>query len=679
MIHAGVEVERNTKSVTGKTNSVPWRRLGLAVFSGVLLFAAFPPLDLGILAWIALVPLLLAIDGLPPAEAFRLGMVAGFVAFLGIISWIRVFGIPVWILLAAYLALYVGGFCALYRWAVADRSPAVSLWLVPLLWVSAEFLRSSGPMGFPWATLGSAQHQLLPVIQVASLAGVFGVSAIVALGNAVVAGLRWRRGLTVLGPLLLLVGVLGWGTTHAHTYLPGPIAAVAIQPNVPQREKFLPETAPRNMAILERLVNEASASQPELIVFPESAVPINLFGTGGALERVGQWAQRARATVLASSLEDGVSNIAVTVAPSGLPLGRYDKVRLVAFGEAGIHPGKRHEPLTVPGRLVGVAICFESIFPDVGRTLVRNGAEVLAIITNDAWFDGTSGPAQHAAHAALRAVEVGRWVIRAANTGSSMVIDPVGRVIAATPEQQQTILLGRIAPSRALTFYAQWGDLFAWLAVAAALVLAAPRWWGLLQGEWRQAAFHQVLAAVALPLVAVGVLLRAERITWGWWLLILVGFLGIMSPLHRPKAWGLEFRLAPIVQSLIAGLAVVVGLWALLALGYMAQGVHIAWPMLSAWPGIALRQIAIAIVAESWLRGLAFVSLTQWKGWPTAVLGTTLLGMALQVGLPAEALVWVLVTGLSFGLIRLWTGNMTGLILPHAVGNILLGLIVLVR
>jgi apolipoprotein N-acyltransferase len=678
MIRAGVGVERNTRSVTAKMNSVSWRHVGLALCSGLLLVAAFPPLDVGVLAWVAMVPLLLAIDGLPPFEAFRLGMLSGFVAFLGIISWIQVFGIPVWILLAAYLALYVGLFCGVYRWVADDRSPVVRLWLVPLLWVSVEFLRSSGPMGFPWATLGSSQHGLLPVIQIASLAGVFGISGIVALGNAVVANLGWRRVLPVLVPALLIVAVLGWGTVHARTYAPGSLVAVAIQPNVPQREKFTLETAPRNMAALERLVNAASQYRPELIVFPESAVPINLFGPGGALGRVGQWAQAARATVLASSLENRTSNIAVTVAPSGQALSRYDKVHLVAFGEAGIQPGTSHDPLTIPGGSIGVAICFESIFPDVARAVVRNGAETLAIITNDSWFDGTSGPAQHAAHAALRAVEVGRWVIRAANTGSSMVIDPAGRIVASTAQQQQTLLVGRLAPSHTLTFYTRWGDLFAWMAVGALIILAAPRWLGLLRSEWHEVAFHQILVAVALPLIAVGTLLLAGWAEWGWPILLL-GFLGIMSYLQRPKMWGWEFRSKPIVRSLLAGLVVVVGLWALLAVSYRAQGISIVWPPSSAWLWMALRQIGIAVVAESWLRGLAFVSFTQWKGWRTAVLGTTLLGMVLQIGLPAEAFVWALVTGLTFGLIRMWTGSMTGLIMPHALGNLLLGLIVLVR
>jgi len=633
-------------------------------------------LDLGPLAWVALVPLLFAIWDVHPGQAFRLGYVSGFVAFFGILAWIRVFGLPAWILLVAYLALFVAAFCGIYRWVAADRSPAVRLWLVPVVWVSLEYVRSSGPMGFPWATLAVSQHALLPVIQLGSITGLFGISCLVALGNAVAVTLGLRRGRAVLVPALVIVAVLGWSVPRAPAYPSGQLRAVAVQPNVPQREKFEPTLAARNIDGLTRLVDVASRYHPDLIVFPESAIPINLFGAGGAIARVGQWAHQSRATILATGLEGGISNIAVTVAPSGQPLSRYDKVRLVAFGEAGVRAGTRYDPLATPSGLVGVAICFESIFPEIARAQVRNGAGVLAIITNDAWFDGTSGPAQHAAHAALRAVETGRWVIRAANTGVSQVIDPSGRVTAATAAERQAVLLGELTPRRVLTFYARWGDLFAWTVMAAFLMLAVPRLWAILHAEWRQPAFHHAAITVALPIIAVGALLQAGRVAWVWPLLLLA-FLIILSFLRPPGAWGLHRR--HVAQSFGAGLGVVLGLWALLALGYRAQGVPIDWPPLSALTVLVARQVGLALVVEGWLRGAAFTSVAEWKGWPAAVVGTTLLGMVLQSGLSAEALTWAMLTGIAFGVIRARTGNMSGLVIPHALGNVLLGVVAAVR
>src|SRR5439155_628361 len=207
----------------------------------------------------------------------------------------------------------------------------------------------------------------------------------------------------IIFPVLALMLAIGWGIRQVHTVREGPVVMAAVQPHVPQAQKFDPALAADHMRALQRLVGDGGRRGADLIVLPETALPLNLFGPGGALVEVGRWAHQARATIIASSLENGASNIAVAVAPSGTAVSRYDKVRLVAFGETGILPGTRYEPLWTPVGRVGVAICFESIFPDVSRELVRNGAQVLAVMTNDAWFDGTAGPAQHAVHAVLRA------------------------------------------------------------------------------------------------------------------------------------------------------------------------------------------------------------------------------------------------------------------------------------
>src|SRR5256712_8291643 len=273
---------------------------------------------------------------------------------------------------------------------------------------------------------------------------------------------------------MVLVLATGWGVRQAHAVPSGTIVTAAVQPNVPQAQKFDPVSSGARMTALQRLVGNAGRRGAELIVLPETAVPLNLFGPGGALVEVGRWAQQARATVIASSLENGVSNTAVAVAPSGKAVSRYDKVRLVAFGETGIVPGTSHEPLRTPLGRVGVVICFESIFPDVTRALVRNGAQILTVITNDAWLDGTAGPAQHAAHSVLRAVESGRLVVRAANTGPSMIIDPVGRVRATISPRQSTVLTSRAALVDAPTPYPILGHPFVWTGLVVLLATAGP-------------------------------------------------------------------------------------------------------------------------------------------------------------------------------------------------------------
>lgn len=653
------------------------RRVALATASGLLLFAAFPPLDLGFLAWFALVPLLAAIEGESPTRAFGLGLLAGGVAYLAIASWMLAFGILAWILLAAYLSVYVGIFAALSRWMTVRRPAWVAVWSVALMWTALEYVRSIGVFGFPWALLGLTQYRYPPVIQIAKVTGVFGVSFLVALGGAALArAVISRRLVPVAAPAMIVAAAILWGGPQVQAQEGGSLRIAAVQPNVPARVKFDPLLSPRHMETLSRLVAAAGAQGAELIVLPETAIPYNVFGPTGVLREVGHWASRARGTLIASSLENGVSNVAVAVATSGQAVSRYDKVRLVAFGEYGIHPGRRHEPLWTPLGHVGIAICFESIFPDVGRALVRNGAELLAVMTNDGWFDGTAGVEQHAAHSVLRAVETGRWVVRAANTGVTMVIDPAGRVSSRLQPRTEAVLVDRAALVRSSTFYAGRGDLFSLAVLVALALLAVPPARPALLTSVRTPEFHQTLAAILLPLVAVWLVLgSASRSIWPG---LLLAFVIVFSALRPLTDWG--FRVPGFAGSMLAGTAVVGVLWGGLTLALRAYDLPAGIPVPDrGWVEGILQQLVVGLAIEGWLRGIVFTPANQWKGWPIAVAAGAGLGMLLQRGLTAEAMAWVLVTGVVFGLIRARTGNSLGLVIPHALGNILFSVVTVVR
>ena len=653
------------------------RRVTLAASGGLLLFAAFPPLDLGFLAWFALVPLLAAIEGESPSRAFGLGLLAGGVAYLTIVSWMLAFGVLPWILLAAYLSVYVGIFAGLSSWVAARRPAWVAVWSVALLWTALEYLRSIGVFGFPWALLGLTQHRYPPVIQIAKVTGVFGVSFLVALGGAALARAVISRRLgPMVAPAMIVAAAILWGGPQVQTQNTGSLRIAAVQPNVPARVKFDPLLSPGHMDTLRRLVGAAGGQGAELIVLPETAIPYNIFGPSGVLREVGHWAGRAGATLIASSLENGVSNIAVAVAPSGQAVSRYDKVRLVAFGEYGVRPGQRHEPLWTPPGQVGIAICFESIFPDVGRALVRNGAELLAVMTNDGWFDGTSGVEQHAAHSVLRAVETGRWVVRAANTGVTMVIDPAGRVSSRLQPRTEAVLVDRAAFVRSSTFYARRGDVFAIATLFAIAVLGVPAIRSAFLGNVRTPAFQQMVAVALLPLVAVWLVLGSP--SRGIWPGVLLAFVIVLSALRPLTDWG--FRVRGFVASLLAGTAVVGILWSGLAITLRAYGLPAGLPVPDGgWLEGIVRQLVVGLAVEGWLRGIVFTPATHWKGLPTAVALGAGMGMLLQRGLTAEAIAWAMVTGAGFGLIRARTGNALGLVIPHALGNILFSVVTMVR
>jgi len=650
----------------------------LAVASGVLLFSAFPPFDLKFLAWIALVPLLLALHGRTPQRAGVLGAVAGGVAFIALMAWLRVFGVLAWVLVAAYLGASVALFALLYQWISAGRGPVVAVWTAPVVWTALEYLRSIGVFGFPWALLGLTQYTYPPVLQVAKYTGVFGVSFALILASSTIAMLlRSRRLLPALLPAVLVAGLIGWGNVAVQGRVPGAVLPVAaVQPNVNPRLKFDPLLASAHMQTLRSLVIQAGRRGADLIVLPETALPFDIFGRQGVLREVSSWANRARATLIATALEGGRANIAVAVAPSGQAVGRYDKVRLVAFGEYGLIPGRRHDPLWTPSGRVGIAVCFESIFPDVSRALVRNGAEVLAVITNDGWFDGTAGVQQHAAHSVLRAVENGRWVVRAANTGLTMVIDPKGRVRGTVPPRTARILTAPVGRIRLETFYTRRGDLFAKsvLVVLLALLLLPLR--GRLRAELRAPAFQLAAITSALPFVSVYLLL-GTRASWAWPILLLA-YLILFSRLRPPVAWGLTRR--GIIPAILWGLAAVVGLWAGLALAFRAYDLPVGIPVPpGGWVTGVVGQLIVATAAEAWLRGVAYTSIAEWKGAGTAVAVATVLGVLIYRGLSAEAMAWALVTGGLFGVIRMRTGNALGLVVPHALGNILFSTIALLR
>src|SRR5207302_10925183 len=189
---------------------------------------------------------------------------------------------------------------------------------------------------------------------------------------------------------------------------------------------------------------------PILVVWPETASPVDLLDPRAAAE-LRSWVRQDDVSRIASSLEGGRTSSAFALAPSGALLGRYDKVRLVPFAEYGERPGRARTVLRTPVAAIGIALCYESIFPDVARRYARGGATMLAVLTNDAWFGGRAAPAQHAALAPFRAVEERRYLLRAADEGISAIIDPRGRTVAGLRLGTRGILTARVELLSGLT------------------------------------------------------------------------------------------------------------------------------------------------------------------------------------------------------------------------------------
>jgi apolipoprotein N-acyltransferase len=492
-------------------------RGGLAALSGVLLALAFPTFDVAPLAFVALVPLLVGLHGVPPLQGTYLGILAGAVFSLMSIPWVvhtmTTYGglpLPVGILLLVALSLYLALYVGVFAFGITRLSLEGGLgYLVgaATLWVGLEYLRTFLLTGFPWNLLGYTQYRSLSIIQIASITGVYGVSFVLVLVNAAaaLACLHVRRSarqalMPVLGAGVVLTAtvVFGMGRMVSAEIPRREIRVSVVQGNIEQGIKWDPEFASRTIAIYEGLTRRADRGS-DLIVWPETAVPFFLREGGQLTRRVLDLATEVQTPILVGS-PDRVSdaspryyNSAFLISPAGEIVQKYDKIHLVPFGEyvplssllffvdkmaTGIGDFSAGEVFTVfetAGGRFGVLICFEAIFPDQVRGYVLAGADLLVNITNDAWFGDSAAPYQHLSMAVLRAVENGVYLVRAANTGISALVAPSGEILHQSDLFVEAVLSATMAPRSGGTFYTRRGDLFAWGSVLISLFLLAPR------------------------------------------------------------------------------------------------------------------------------------------------------------------------------------------------------------
>lgn len=447
-------------------------------------------------------------------RAFLLGLVAGSVAFAGTLYWTAdvmvIFGdlprplaVPLSLLLVAYLALYP----ALAAWGVAAavrRWGLSALWVAPLVWVASEYGRGTWLTGFPWVLLGYSQATVLPVAQVASLFGVYGVSALVVAFNAALARALLERGpRRIAAPVvaLALVGaVVAWGQLRIGrgdlTRAGQPLRVGIAQGNVPQGQKWDPAFGSGILHTYLRLTHEAAGRGARLVVWPESATPFFFEEEPAGRRAVQDVARQTGAWLLFGSDQVERSsppryyNSAFLVAPDGRQVAAYRKMQLVPFGEyvplrallffvaplvesvSDFTAGREQTLLPLDGRLVSTAICYEAVFPSLARSAVARGSQLLTTITNDAWYGRSSAPFQHFEQASLRAIEQGRYLVRAANTGVSGIVDPYGRVVMRSALFEPAVLVGSVRLLEGRTVYSRIGDVFVWASFAICVWIA---------------------------------------------------------------------------------------------------------------------------------------------------------------------------------------------------------------
>jgi len=397
-------------------------------------------------------------------------------------------------MLVLYLSLYWAVFSCVAARLGFGRSLMTTMALSSL-WVGLEYLRTYFLSGFPWELMGYSQHSNLLLVQIADITGVYGISFLLVLVNCVVA-IWWRR-IAKREPLpwavaflaVTLVGAsYGYGYWRVHTPMPTEtdLRVGAAQGNIDQSVKWERSFQTSTLEIYRTLTFSMSNFKPDLVVWPETAVPA-YFPAGTDLdEKIMAVPREFGAYLLFGSLglrpgdkEPQVTNSAYLVSPTPDVADRYDKMHLVPFGEyvplghlfpfvgamtgvGNLAAGKEGVLFSLPQSKFGVVICFEVIFPDLFRRFVKYGADFMVTITNDAWFGRTSAPYQHFIQAAFRCIENRVWLVRAANTGISGFVDPYGRIRAQTPIFERATVTHMISVCRDdETFYTRHGDLCA--------------------------------------------------------------------------------------------------------------------------------------------------------------------------------------------------------------------------
>jgi len=497
-----------------------YRSTALAALSGILLAAAFPTFNLHLLAWIALLPLFFALKGQSVKSGFWLGGLFGIVYFAGTVHWVTnsvhfYGGIPIvpasliTLLLCAYLALYPALFGAA---AVHLRNNHGKLFFIaaPALWTALELARTYVFSGFPWSLLGYSQYLALPVVQIADISGVYGVSFLIVLVNAAVAEITMeRKKYPVLITAAVIVAlVLGYGFVKLQAPLgSGSITISVVQGNIEQDKKWDPAYQAETFGVYTRLTREAIKDHPDLVLWPETATPFYFNASSpvdSAMTRtLVSFVRENKVPLLFGSPTYEVKpnraiygrNSAFLLSADGQVDGVYHKIHLVPFGEyvplksvlffvekmvqaiGDFQAGDTYTVMAISHQqsktLVSTVICYEIIFPDLVRRFVDQGASVITTITNDAWFGRTAAPYQHFSMAVFRAVENRVPVARAANTGISGFIDAQGHILATSSIFTETRLTHTLTPGSKKSFYTKYGDLFSYACVIITLLLLA--------------------------------------------------------------------------------------------------------------------------------------------------------------------------------------------------------------
>jgi apolipoprotein N-acyltransferase len=469
----------------------------IAATSGLLLSLALPPAGVWPLAFVAPIPLLWLVRGSRPGRATLCGGSFGIAYFGALLYWILLFGELAWVSLVLVSAAFTAVFGALAPAVWRAERPVLASFGLAALWTVLEWVRGMVPLGgFAWGQLGTTQVDA-PALPLASIGGAWSLSFVVVAvaGLGLLALERWGRGerLSALGTL-----ALGAALALAPAAVPvpepdgEPVEVAAIQVDVDSVGHLSGSAEDVAVARLnvERHLDLVD-DPPDLVVWGEGALDPGASGDPATMAEVSAAIAAAGVPTLVGAVTDDPDGRQRTVVlgfdGSGALVDRYEKVRLVPFGEyvpfrdrlgwiSAIEqvpidraPGAEVTTIALPGvPSFGTPICYENSFPALDREMVRRGAGFLVVTINNASYDRTAASEQHLQMSRLRAVEEGRWVVHAAVSGISALIGPDGGVLDSTELFAPATMRGQIVSSDRETIYARYGD---WVPVGSLLLV----------------------------------------------------------------------------------------------------------------------------------------------------------------------------------------------------------------
>ena len=490
-----------------------------------MLASAYAPLDYTGFGWVGLTPLLAALwlserwEKKEWLRLFLLGYVAGFVYFFGCLHWLVTVSIAGWFPLAAYLAVYPG-LWALFVGTVArptdftelDKSPWVNSWhnlrlaiLTAAAWVGCEWLRGTMFSGFGWNALGVTLHHNVALMQVCDITGVGGLSFMLVMVNVIIVATikrfqvefrrhRFRPHYDFSLTIALVAIVFGYGVRALFApAAPSEVLNIAaLQTNVPIVDRRDPAQEEEILQLHKRLTESAIAMRPDLVIWPEAAVPQPLFHDQHTLDTVKELTKSFGGNLMLGTVhfESPIIayNSAALLTKQGEAAQLYHKIHLVPFGEYlplrqyipypefvvsqvpdDFNFGEETNVLIMDAKPIKIAplICFEDTLGSLARRFVQEGAQIFVTVTNDGWFLKSAGSMQHLNNAVFRAAEAKLPMVRAANTGVTCVVDRFGRVRQQLENEHgstfmQGILRAPVDVPKAppQTFYTRFGDIF---------------------------------------------------------------------------------------------------------------------------------------------------------------------------------------------------------------------------